>query len=59
MLGGEGGDGGDTQVVTPWLCVPQISGWPPAVLDAGQGMAPEARRAWLEEQSRILKQTFW
>ncbi|KAI6060345.1 DNA ligase 1 [Aix galericulata] len=37
---------------------PPGQGWPPAVLDAGQGMAPEARRAWLEEQSRILKQTF-
>ncbi|NXC45608.1 DNLI1 ligase, partial [Penelope pileata] len=32
--------------------------WPLAVVDAGQGMAPEARRAWLEEQSRILKQTY-
>uniref|UniRef100_A0A8V0XDH7 DNA ligase 1 n=1 Tax=Gallus gallus TaxID=9031 RepID=A0A8V0XDH7_CHICK len=32
--------------------------WPLAVVDAGQSMAPDARRTWLEEQSRILKQTF-
>ncbi|XP_019468290.1 LOW QUALITY PROTEIN: DNA ligase 1 [Meleagris gallopavo] len=31
---------------------------PLAVVDAGQSMAPDARRTWLEEQSRILKQTF-
>ncbi|XP_040398529.1 DNA ligase 1 [Cygnus olor] len=43
---------------TPSRSPPPGQGWPPAVLDAGQGMAPEARRAWLEEQSRILKQTF-
>ncbi|POI33348.1 hypothetical protein CIB84_002901, partial [Bambusicola thoracicus] len=32
--------------------------WPLAVVDAGQSMAPDARRTWLEEQSRILKQTY-
>ncbi|OXB57356.1 UNVERIFIED_CONTAM: hypothetical protein H355_011520, partial [Colinus virginianus] len=32
--------------------------WPLAVVDAGQSMAPDARKTWLEEQSRILKQTF-
>ncbi|XP_072214320.1 LOW QUALITY PROTEIN: DNA ligase 1 [Excalfactoria chinensis] len=32
--------------------------WPLAVVDAGQSMAPDACRTWLEEQSRILKQTF-
>ncbi|NWJ09813.1 DNLI1 ligase, partial [Crypturellus undulatus] len=33
-------------------------GWPPAVVDASQGKSAEARKAWLEERSQILKQTF-
>ncbi|NXD18512.1 DNLI1 ligase, partial [Nothocercus nigrocapillus] len=37
---------------------PPAQGWPPAVVDASQGKAAEARKAWLEERSQILKQTF-
>ncbi|NWY08034.1 DNLI1 ligase, partial [Nothoprocta ornata] len=37
---------------------PPAQGWPPAVVDAGQGKSAEARKAWLEERSQILKQTF-
>ncbi|XP_070079213.1 DNA ligase 1 isoform X3 [Equus caballus] len=32
--------------------------FPPAVVDAGKGKTPEARKTWLEEQGMILKQTF-
>lgn len=32
--------------------------FPPAVVDAGKGKTAEARKAWLEEQGMILKQTF-
>ncbi|XP_075461332.1 DNA ligase 1 isoform X2 [Ascaphus truei] len=31
---------------------------PPAVLDAGKGMAADARKAWIDESAMILKQTF-
>lgn len=31
---------------------------PPAVVDAGKGMSAESRRAWIEEKSLILKQTY-
>lgn len=34
-------------------------GFPPAVIDAGKGMSSESRRAWIEEKSLILKQTYW
>lgn len=34
-------------------------GFPPAVIDAGKGMSAESRRAWIEEKSLILKQTYW
>ncbi|NXE57435.1 DNLI1 ligase, partial [Casuarius casuarius] len=37
---------------------PPAQGWPPAVVDASQGKSAEARKAWLEERSQILKQTF-
>ncbi|XP_062448980.1 DNA ligase 1 [Rhea pennata] len=37
---------------------PPAQGWPLAVVDASQGKSAEARKAWLEEQSQILKQTF-
>nr|XP_057942553.1 DNA ligase 1 [Doryrhamphus excisus] len=30
----------------------------PAVMDAGKGMSAESRRAWMEEKSLILKQTY-
>ncbi|XP_061695754.1 DNA ligase 1 isoform X2 [Syngnathoides biaculeatus] len=30
----------------------------PAVIDAGKGMTTESRRAWIEEKSLILKQTY-
>lgn len=53
MLGAVWGYG----VVTLGLC--RVAEWPLAVVDAGQSMAPDARRTWLEEQSHILKQTFW
>lgn len=33
--------------------------FPPAVIDAGKGMSAESRRAWIEEKSLILKQTYW
>ncbi|XP_040912081.1 DNA ligase 1 [Toxotes jaculatrix] len=33
-------------------------GFPPAVIDAGKGMNTESRRAWIEEKSLILKQTY-
>uniref|UniRef100_A0A665XFR5 DNA ligase n=1 Tax=Echeneis naucrates TaxID=173247 RepID=A0A665XFR5_ECHNA len=33
-------------------------GFPPAVIDAGKGMSTESRRAWIEEKSLILKQTY-
>uniref|UniRef100_A0A673C1A8 DNA ligase n=1 Tax=Sphaeramia orbicularis TaxID=375764 RepID=A0A673C1A8_9TELE len=32
--------------------------FPPAVIDAGKGMSTESRRAWIEEKSLILKQTY-
>ncbi|KAM4825084.1 DNA ligase 1 [Thomomys bottae] len=32
--------------------------FPPAVVDAGKGKTAEARKAWLEEQGLVLKQTF-
>ncbi|CAM5122482.1 unnamed protein product, partial [Natator depressus] len=35
-----------------------LAGFPPEVLDAGQGKSAEARKTWLEEQTQILKQTF-
>lgn len=41
----------------PWAGL--VSGFPPAVVDAGKGKAAEARKTWLEEQGMILKQTFW
>uniref|UniRef100_A0A8C3FGW5 DNA ligase n=1 Tax=Chrysemys picta bellii TaxID=8478 RepID=A0A8C3FGW5_CHRPI len=37
---------------------PPGQGFPPEVLDAGQGKSAETRKAWLEEQTQILKQTF-
>ncbi|KAM9350224.1 DNA ligase 1 isoform 2-T2 [Symphorus nematophorus] len=37
---------------------PPGQGFPPAVLDAGKGMSAESRRAWIEEKSLILKQTY-
>lgn len=36
-----------------------LTGFPPAVIDAGKGMSAESRRAWMEEKSLILKQTYW
>ncbi|KAM4605211.1 DNA ligase 1-like [Polymixia lowei] len=32
--------------------------FPPAVIDAGKGMSTESRKAWMEEKSLILKQTY-
>ncbi|XP_040181501.1 DNA ligase 1 isoform X2 [Rana temporaria] len=32
--------------------------FPPAVIDASKGMSTEAKKAWVEEHSLILKQTF-
>ncbi|XP_023820669.1 DNA ligase 1 [Oryzias latipes] len=32
--------------------------FPPAVIDASKGMSAESRRAWIEEKSLILKQTY-
>uniref|UniRef100_A0A8D3CG99 DNA ligase n=1 Tax=Scophthalmus maximus TaxID=52904 RepID=A0A8D3CG99_SCOMX len=32
--------------------------FPPAVIDAGKGMSAESRRAWIEEKTLILKQTY-
>ncbi|KAM6919201.1 DNA ligase 1 [Xenentodon cancila] len=32
--------------------------FPPAVVDAGKGMSAESRRAWIEEKTLILKQTY-
>ncbi|XP_034742678.1 DNA ligase 1 isoform X2 [Etheostoma cragini] len=37
---------------------PPGQGLPPAVIDAGKGMSTESRRAWIEEKSLILKQTY-
>ncbi|KAK2822768.1 hypothetical protein Q5P01_022833 [Channa striata] len=37
---------------------PPGQGIPPAVIDAGKGMSAESRRAWIEEKSLILKQTY-
>ncbi|XP_013868511.1 DNA ligase 1 [Austrofundulus limnaeus] len=37
---------------------PPGQAFPPAVLDAGKGMSAESRRAWIEEKSLILKQTY-
>uniref|UniRef100_A0A8C9YHY8 DNA ligase n=1 Tax=Sander lucioperca TaxID=283035 RepID=A0A8C9YHY8_SANLU len=37
---------------------PPGQGFPPAVIDAGKGMSTESRRAWIEEKSLILKQTY-
>ncbi|XP_077581088.1 DNA ligase 1 isoform X1 [Stigmatopora nigra] len=39
------------------LTTPQ-KGASPAVIDAGKGMTAESRRAWIEEKSLILKQTY-
>lgn len=36
-----------------------LIGFPPAVIDEGKGMSTESRRAWIEEKSLILKQTYW
>uniref|UniRef100_UPI003AAB0FD0 DNA ligase 1 n=1 Tax=Centroberyx gerrardi TaxID=166262 RepID=UPI003AAB0FD0 len=32
--------------------------FPPAVIDAGKGMSADSKRAWIEEKSLILKQTY-
>ncbi|XP_024134862.1 DNA ligase 1 [Oryzias melastigma] len=32
--------------------------FPPAVIDASKGMSAESRRAWIEEKSLLLKQTY-
>ncbi|XP_053294537.1 DNA ligase 1 isoform X1 [Pleuronectes platessa] len=32
--------------------------FPPAVIDAGKGMSAESKKAWIEEKSLILKQTY-
>ncbi|KAL4657251.1 DNA ligase 1 isoform X2 [Arapaima gigas] len=32
--------------------------FPPQVIDAGKGMSTETRRAWIEEKTLILKQTY-
>ncbi|XP_030053548.1 DNA ligase 1 isoform X2 [Microcaecilia unicolor] len=32
--------------------------FPPEVVDAGKGRSPDSRKAWIEEQALILKQTF-
>ncbi|KAI3374659.1 hypothetical protein L3Q82_021236, partial [Scortum barcoo] len=37
---------------------PPGQSFPPAVIDAGKGMSAESRRAWIEEKSLILKQTY-
>ncbi|KAM6919369.1 DNA ligase 1 [Lycodopsis pacificus] len=37
---------------------PPGQGFPPAVLDAGKGKSAESRRAWIEEKTLILKQTY-
>uniref|UniRef100_A0A3Q3XKK8 DNA ligase n=1 Tax=Mola mola TaxID=94237 RepID=A0A3Q3XKK8_MOLML len=37
---------------------PPGQGFPPAVIDEGKGMSAESRRAWIEEKSLILKQTY-
>lgn len=37
---------------------PPGQGFPPAVIDAGKGMSAESKRAWIEEKSLILKQTY-
>ncbi|CAJ1072894.1 DNA ligase 1 [Xyrichtys novacula] len=37
---------------------PPGQAFPPAVIDAGKGMSAESRRAWIEEKSLILKQTY-
>ncbi|KAM9845384.1 DNA ligase 1 [Aulostomus maculatus] len=37
---------------------PPNQGFPPTVIDAGKGMSAESRRAWIEEKSLILKQTY-
>ncbi|XP_076601811.1 DNA ligase 1 [Chaetodon auriga] len=37
---------------------PPGQGFPPAVIDAGKGMSAESRRAWIEEKSLVLKQTY-
>ncbi|XP_057713265.1 DNA ligase 1 isoform X2 [Corythoichthys intestinalis] len=39
------------------LTTPQ-KGASPAIIDAGKGMSAESRRAWIEEKSLILKQTY-
>ncbi|XP_071394138.1 DNA ligase 1-like, partial [Centroberyx affinis] len=41
------------------ICLtPPGQGFPPAVIDAGKGMSTESKRAWIEEKSLILKQTY-
>ncbi|XP_062285030.1 DNA ligase 1 [Scomber scombrus] len=37
---------------------PPGQGFPPAVIDAGKGMSAESKRAWIEQKSLILKQTY-
>nr|XP_033816238.1 DNA ligase 1 [Geotrypetes seraphini] len=37
---------------------PPGQGFPPEVVDAGKGMSPDSRKAWIEERALILKQTF-
>lgn len=37
---------------------PPKQGSSPAVIDAGKGMSAESKRAWIEEKSLILKQTY-
>ncbi|XP_047444679.1 DNA ligase 1 [Mugil cephalus] len=37
---------------------PPGQGFPPTVIDAGKGMSAESRRAWIEEKTLILKQTY-
>ncbi|XP_061587850.1 DNA ligase 1 [Cololabis saira] len=37
---------------------PPAQDFPPAVVDAGKGKSAESRRAWIEEKTLILKQTY-
>ncbi|KAF7655755.1 hypothetical protein LDENG_00050700 [Lucifuga dentata] len=41
------------------ICLtPPGQGFLPTVIDAGKGMSTDSRRAWIEEKSLILKQTY-
>lgn len=41
------------------ICLtPPGQDFPPAVIDAGKGMSTDSRRAWIEEKTLILKQTY-